>query len=206
MTTEKKPRNMTPNGFLSKAVNAKSALAFLEAHRDYMLTGEIAKVTSPILKKVDEKELLPSPALAEIRTAVMNHIMISAINSARNSAEKAQASGSPDKPYLANVYDADGKIVEVKNAEGELVELSKAFALPQEAERWCDRRLEECASDCRGEVIATHMNMMVSHISRVEALGRLLKQRGGSTGGKAPSGNLSWGVKAKPSKSTFSHG
>lgn len=205
MTNEKAPRNMTGKGFLHKASGKVSAETFLAQHRNFLLTGELAALASPILKKMDDGGLLPSPALAEIRTAVMNHLLVKESTAGLASAEKAQASYA-DKPYLATIYDKDHNIIQVKNSKGETIDLQQSYALPQEAERWCDRRLEECAPDCRGEVVATHMNMMVSPISRVEALGRLLKQKGGSTGGKAPSGNLSWGSKVKQTKVTFSHG
>jgi hypothetical protein len=200
-------RKMTIKGFIHKANGKIGATAFLAAHREYMLSEELAPITAPILVKIDKGEVMPTPGLEEIKQALFQHMMVSTANKGVERAQKVQAAGG-EKPYLATVYDGEGKIATKKNDKGEVVELQKTFAMPQEAEGWTDRRLEEGEPDWRGEVVATHMNMITTHITREEALKRILRKKGGTTGGKAPStsGGLSWGVKSKPSRATFSHG
>ncbi len=54
MSDEKKPRPMTPKMFLKKAEAKISASAFIEAHREWLLSGELAPITAPILARIGE--------------------------------------------------------------------------------------------------------------------------------------------------------
>src|SRR5271166_4917515 len=146
-------RQMTPKGFLAKLSTkaANSAAGFILAHRQWLTTGELASVTSPILAKLDTKELLPTPALKELGQAVMNHIIVQDQRRAEASMEGAQQSGTT-KPWVATIYDSKGLICTKLNSDGEEEELVKGFDHPQEADRWVDRRLYDGASDWHGEV------------------------------------------------------
>lgn len=204
---DKKTRQMTARGFLAKTNTkaANSAAAFLQAHRDYLTTGELASATSPILAKLDAKELLPTPALHEIAQAVLNHIVESDRQKLEANIEKASSPSGANKPWLAQIIDAHGNICTRLNAQGVEEDLIKGFDHASDADRWVDRRLYEGASDWHGEVdgLGTH-----TYTSRLDAMSRMDKkpkgpaihQRGKSTK------TLGFGVRAKQDRASFSRG
>lgn len=178
MTTERK---MSPKGFLYKS-NAKglSAIAFLKAHREWLETGTLASLTSPILAKLDAGEVMPTPALELLRNAVLSHHIASEIAKGESAMAKAQEP-KKTKNYLATILDGEGNIATRINAKGEVEDLQQSFDLPQEASRWCDRRLYDGASDWRGEVTSTKLHgsdglPMVEHIARIDSIARILKK------------------------------
>jgi len=206
--SDTKTRTMTPKGFLAKTHTraAHSASAFLQAHRDFLTTGDLASVTSPILRKVDDGILMPTPALQEIAAAVMNHIIVT---EAQKLADKINnpPQGPAPKPWVATIYNSKG-IVETRiNAKGEVEDLIKDFKLGQEADRWADLRLFEGASDWFAEVDNAKANLH-NRVERLDAISRVLKkskgpvihQRGTSTK------NLGFGVKAHQDRASFSRG
>lgn len=201
-------RKMTPKGFLHKTTTkaAHSAAAFLQAHRDFLTTGELASVTSPILRKVDDGTLMPTPALQEIAAAVMGHIISSDIQKLDDKINNPPQSATP-KSWIATVYNATGVIQTRINAKGEEEELVKDFELGQEADRWADRRLFEGASDWYAEVANARVNLM-NRVERSDAIARILKQpKGPSIHQKAvTTKSLGFGVKAKQDRSSFSRG
>lgn len=64
---------MTPKMFLARSTGKVSAAAFLAQYREYLLTGKLAELTMPILQKLDKGEVMPTPALNEIRSIVAAH-------------------------------------------------------------------------------------------------------------------------------------
>lgn len=201
-------RKMSPKGFLSKTKTkaANSATAFLATYREYLTTSEVAIVTSPIIAKVDAGELLPTPALEEIKNAVFQHMLV--LDSQKHEAAIAkQQEPKKTKPHVATIYLETGVIATRINAEGEEEELIAAFDMPQAAMRWIDRRLVEAAP--RSYATLDHTKTVQSEtINRDEAFERVFKV------GKGPvikpqsksTPRLSFGVKAHPSRATFSHG
>jgi len=146
--SDKKIRVMSPKGFLHKANSAKSALGFMDQYRQYMLTGELASVLSPIVFKVEEGNLLPTPALAEIQNAVFHHIVALETSKAMASMERSNApkkikiEREPRIPknWLATILTASGEIATRINSKGEEEELSKEFDDASSADRFCVRR------------------------------------------------------------------
>lgn len=199
-------RNMTPKGFLHKTTTkaANSAAAFLAQYREYLTTGELASVTSPILRKLDDKELLPTPALKMVAVAVMGHIIATDKAKAEEAIERATAPAAT-KTWVAVIKDSGGNVCTKLNSDGEEEDLLKSFEHPQEADRWVDRRLFDGASDWYGEVEG--LGTLVT-VSRADAIARILKQpkgpaihqRGTSTK------TLGFGVKAKQDRASFSRG
>jgi len=201
MTTERK---MSPKGFLHKSTAKNlSAIAFLKAHREWLLTGTLASLTSPILAKLDAGEVMPTPALELLKTVVLSHHIASEISKGEAAMEKAQEP-KKSKNYIATILDGNGDIATRINAKGEVEDLQQSFDLPQEASRWCDRRLFDGFADWRGEVASTKMHgqdglPMVEHVARIDSLARILKKplppvvhvKGVSTQ------SLGFGVKAK---------
>lgn len=208
MSETKKPRAMTAKGFLHKTTTkaANSAAAFLAQYRTFLTTGELADKTSPILAKLDSGDLFPTPALKEISYAVMTHIIES---DARKMEETAEApKGSTRKPWRAVILNAAGVIQTRINAKEEEEELVKGFDMARDADRWCDRRLFEGASDWHGEVEHMVIPNVHSVIDRADSIARVLKQPKGPTvqvRGKSTK-TLGFGVKVKESRSTFSRG
>lgn len=202
-----KQKVMSPKGFLAKATRPNvSAAAFLAAHRDYMTTGELASILSPVLHKVDTGELLPTPALNVIATAVMGHIIASDIQKLDDKVNNPPEAAKP-KPWITTIYNAAGVIQTRINPKGEVEDLVKGFEMGQEADRWADRRLFEGASDWYAEVANAKVNLM-NRVERSEAIARILKQpKGPSIHQKAATTkSLGFGVRAKQDRSSFSRG
>ncbi len=215
MATERK---VGPRGLLQRANNPKvSVMGFIKAFRDILVDGELGYVTAPIVWEVETGTLYLTPAIEKLRNAIMGHIMIMDALKVKDQeeeteakAEKAEVSPKvkrPAKPFTACIRDGSGAIVETLDGKA----MKASFDLPQRASDWVDRRLFESTPDCFGEVVhnrAHNPEKATDYISRDESMSRILKRpmgavcKGQSKGG----GGLSFGVKSKPSKSTFSHG
>ena len=199
-------RSMSPKGFLHKTTTkaAASASAFLSTYREWLTTGEIAAVTSPIIAKLDANEILPTPCLEEVKAAVFNHMIAADRLKAEASIEKEQAP-KKTKPHVGTIYEETGAIATRINNEGEVEELIKSFDMPQDCQRWIDRRLVEAAP--RSYATMDHVKTAQQEtISRDAAHERIFKEKRGpvikSVSKSTP--RLGFGVKAHPSKSTFS--
>lgn len=214
----KTPRKMTEKGFLHKATIAKSAIAFLDAHREYLTTGEVAKYTSPIVARIDAGELLPTPGLKEINNVVLAHLLAREQVKGEQAMLKATEPSQSNKAYIATVYHANGTIATHKNTDpqsdkfGEETDLVKGFDMGQRANEWADRRLFEQESDAYAEVVATKLitanGPMVTIIQRDEAIERLHPRKAGPVMQKKPTttSKLGFGVKAKQDVAKFSRG
>jgi len=219
MRTTSKTRNMTVKGWLHKTNTkaAASAEGFIAAHREWLETGSLAEVTSPILRMMDEGQIFPTPALELLKTEVWTHHL-------RVEASKAEAklladqSGGTDtrtaKPWIARIFDAKGNLVIAQNSKGELVELEETFHSASDADRWTDRRLFEGAPDCFGVIQHTQIRRssdgepITSVIMRQDAIARILKTPKSPLSKKTGSrdNKLSFGVKVAQSRCHFSHG
>jgi hypothetical protein len=215
--TEKKARTMSLKGFLHKSTG-KAALAaggFIAAHREFLLTGDLALFTAPILSKVDSRELLPTPALEEIKAVVLAHHLAEEI---RIQEEKMARANEPSerktKAYVATIYDAKtGEVVQEKNTVGKLVDLTESFEDGTRAEGWTDRRLFDGAPHWFGVVTATKLfkadgSCFTANIQRGDSIARILKRPKAPVmkGQSKSTGRLSFGVKCKPSHASFSRG
>lgn len=210
---------MTAKGFLHKARPNVSALAFIEAHREYLTKGEVSGHTAPIVAKLDAKELLPTPALDEIKAAVFSHLMIAEAAKAQKAIARANGEDTESegraprvpKAYRANIVDESLNVVTEKK-DGKDVSLSKEFDLYQDAERWVDRRLFDNPG-CIGEIATTREtdskgNPRIYNVSREASMARILRQPGKPVckGEGKGGGGLGFGVKCKQDRAVFSHG
>jgi hypothetical protein len=210
-----KARKMTPQGFLHKTTTkaANAAAGFLETHRTWLTTGELAEMTSPILRKLDDKEILPTPALEAIKNVVYGYMIASEIRKGEERIAKIEAGGDRvPKNWLATIYNKDGNIC-VRVKDGKEIPLQQEFDQPQEADRWCDRRLVEGETDWYGVVAHTTKTTkdgdpLATTVLRNDAMARTHASRGGPVmkNQAKSAGKLSWGVKSRPSKASFSHG
>jgi hypothetical protein len=204
---------MTPKMFLHKSGTkaAASASAFLAAHRTFLETGELYPVTGPILAKLDAKELMPTPALSELRQVILNHMIASEVSKLERAHEVTERT---PKNWQVTIYTSEGKVAQrFKTEDQEWVDLVAEFDQPQEADRWADRRLFEGEHDWFAVVShATQLNkhgqLLSSTITRQDAMARVLASKPGPVikGQAKSSGRLGWGVKSKPSVSKFSAG
>ena len=211
-------RKMTSKGFLHKATTkaANSAIGFIAAHRKWLETGEASEVCSPILRLIDEGQLMPTPALDLIRHAVFTH-MIQA-NAAKAEAsvmeqEESKAQGKSTKDWIGRIFNEKGELQTRINAKGEVEDLEQSFDLASAADRWVDRRLFDGAPDWYGTVEHATIKQkngdpIRTYVDRQDAIARILKKpRGPVTPRKSQSTQkLSFGVHAKTTRVTFSHG
>ena len=222
MSEDKKPKVMTIKGFLAK-MNSKagnSAIGFLAAHREWLLTGELASVTSPILSQMDSGELMPTPCLDAVARAVMNHMfagekakaeasIVKQEEKALSDASEEESEGKAKKVYnwMAVIYDSRGNVCTKVNSDGETEDLIKGFDLAQDSDRWACRRLVECESETYAEV--THrVAQCTTIIERSEAMAIIFAKKKGPVVRQPPKGggSLSFRPKVRETRVTFSHG
>lgn len=196
-------KQMTPKGFFKK-LNSKaaaSALGFIAAHREYLLNGDLAELTKPILDRLDSGELFPTPAISKLKQVVASHI----INMEKAKADKAierasRVSNRIAKAFEAVILDNAGRIV----LDDEGKDLHKTFDKPQDAERWVDRRLFD-NPNTYGEVL--HNGAPWETIQRDDSIARLLKRPKTPFMKKSPTpGKLSGQIKIRAKNQSFSRG
>jgi len=208
---------MTIKSWLRKSTSPKlSALAFLQASRQFLETGELASLTSPILRRIDQGELMPTPALPLLQDILLTHSLQVEARKAEAklmAALDAEGEGGTAKPWEATIYDAKGDVQTRLTEEGKEEDLQKSFALASEADRWTDRRLFEGASDWYG--VIQHATITRSDgepistvVMRQDALARILKAPKSPFSKKTGTrdNKLSFGVKVQQSHAKFSHG
>lgn len=197
MSEVKKERKMTEKGFLHKSGSSKvSAIAFLAAHREYLTNGTIGQMVSPIIAKVDSQELMPTPALTQIRKLVLNHLVAREILEAERKMNAPPGTRKSTKPYRATVYTKDGDIAIKVNDEGEEKDLVQGFDDAVTAEGWIDRRLVEGENGWFGQIV-NETTAYTTNVDRDDSFARVYKRP------KKPvmhrqaksTGSLSFGVK-----------
>lgn len=215
MSDNKKTREMSDKMFLHKATTkaANSALAFLNAHRDFLLTGSLRQVTEPILSKMDSGDEMPTPTKDAIVNAVYQHMIGNMIDSGTKKIEK-ESSGehTTTKNYMATVLNSKGEVCKALNRAGELVDLVKGFDDGERAKGWLDRRLFDGELDWYGQIVHQSITIkgepMQELVLRPDSIARILKKKKQPTmherGKSTPS--LGFGVKAKQDRASFSRG
>lgn len=205
---ESKKRVMGVKGFLAKANAKVSADGFIAQHREWLVSGELAPIVTPILVKLDNREVFPTAALNEIREAAFNHLQ-KAATSKEPKAITAKAEKEPGTVRESTPKNWCGMII---NARGEVIE-DMSFNDASSADRWVDRRLVDAASDCHGEVMSASLTLpsgkpLITLVNRDDAMARLFGRKiGPSTKSQKKSpGRLSGGMRVKESHSTFSGG
>lgn len=212
--TPVKVRVMSPRGFLHKSNGkaALSAMSFLAQYREWLLTGELATVVSPILLQVDLGELMPTPALRQIQAATLAHIMCKDNKPKAERVKKAVEAKEPKEEkeakqgWVCTIYDAKREIQTRVNAKGQVEDLVKVFDNASACDRWADRRLFEGAPDWFAELTHTKLSVKTM-VLRDDAVYRLLKAPLGAVcHKKSMSSTLGFGVKSRNDISHFSHG
>lgn len=211
MITEiKKTREMTPRMFLNLAIkNTKySSDGFIAAYRSFLETGELAAQVSPILAKIDSKEVLPTPGLEAIKNIVFSHVL-----SKLEDTIKPIKSDRIEKAYIATIFTSEGTVATTLDENKEEKELSSSFEHSQEAERWCQRKLYEGAPDWHGEITWTKIHTrsgipMVTRVERASAIYALTPRKRSPFMhyNKAGSGPLGPQMKVGQTHANFSHG
>lgn len=199
---------MSVKGFLSKTNSNKAATsttAFLKAHQEYLLTGEVAYATAPIVEGFIAGTIPATPALIQIKQVVFDHIRLVDEQKAQESLERE--STRSDKPFQAVVRDAaTGEVCTRVKDDGSVEKLQKYFDKPQDAERWVDRRLFDGAPSWYATVY--HFTQEWDIIERGDSIARILKRpRGAVTKTNSyGSSTLGFGVKVREKAVKFSHG
>lgn len=197
-------RKMSPKGFLKKLATCKAAEGFLSQYREYLLTGELFSLTSPIVARVDSGNLLPTPAVEELTQVVFAHVKAVDMAAAEASLNRVPSESSPrgtSKPVVATIYDAQGNELE-----------SQGFDLGQRAMGWVDRHLTAQSPDCIGKVVHTKVLIkglpMEEIVTREDAYYRLYPRQKGPFMKRLPTSvsSLKGRMKVSQSRSSFSHG
>jgi hypothetical protein len=214
---------MTEKGFLHKAKANISASAFLAQHKAWLLTGDLAIETAPILRALDESkvtllqagkdtEVAAKATMEKIEVIVLAHMLAKSNAKAEDTILNPKASAKP-KPWMATVYNAKGEIQSRTKEDGSEEDLQKGFDISSDADRWTDRRLFDGASDWYGVVSHTtiinkHGDPLSTIIMRDDSIARILKQPKGAVCKPKPTGGgrLSFGVKVTNDRAVFSKG
>jgi hypothetical protein len=211
METTKKARNMTERGFLHKASGKVSAVAFLAQHKAWLMTGELGELTAPILAKMEQGEILPTPCLEAISSIVLGHMV------AKDAAKAENALLNPKvakvMPWMATIYNAAGEIQTRVKEDGDIEDLQKGFEKSSDADRWVDNRLFDGAPDWYGVVAHTSIinrqgDPLSTIILRDDAIARKLKMPKGAVmkAHSQTTDKLKFGVKVKNDRAVFSKG
>lgn len=214
VTVEKKTRKMSPRWFLSLATKSgiKSAEAFLVSHREWLENGEMASAVAPILVKIDSKEVFPTPGLDAIMRIALDHVMADDLSNAEGTSNRS-SEPKTEKPYVAVIMTASGQVATVLDEKKEPKELRASFEHPQDAERWCQRRLNEGSSSWHGEITWTKIQTrsgspMVTLVERNDAIKALApaKRSPFMHQNKSGGGSLKNKMTAHPTQVRFSRG
>ena len=204
---------MTPKMFLHRSNGRISAEGFLAQHRAFLTTGELGEMASPVIRQLDENQILPTPALSVIRGIVLAHLLAVETRKAEESmARKAEGGQRTVKAWLATIYTEEGEIAQALNSDGDLEDLQKDFELSSQADGWVDRRLFDGAADWHGNVVHTTVTVGGDpfgwDVSRTDAIARILKRprQAALKQQKKSAGKLSWGAKCSQSIAKFSRG
>ena len=184
--TEKKERQQTPVGFLRKAQGKVSAAGFLAEQRAWLLSldaaiaalpvdGEPLKTTSPILAKVDNGSLLPTPALAQIGKVVLDFHLATETAKAEAAQDKSAMPGA--KPLVTTIYDADGVVLTKVTEKGEIKDLIEKFTSEADAQGWADRRLFEQSPGSYAVIRDGRMASWERMILRDASVSRIMKEK-----------------------------
>ena len=181
---------MNHKQFLVKSGSAKiSAMAFITSAREFLCTGELSQLTQPILSKVDSREVMPTPALDELRKIVYNHMLLQA--QVKVNSPKSQVHSS--KNYLASVYDNAGELLE-----------SKVFASSVSAESWIDNQIVESIDDY-GVITCSHTSVEI-RVNRIDSIRRKWCDKGSPIMSKKGTSHSWKNMKVCNTKVHFSHG
>jgi hypothetical protein len=198
-------RAMTIKGFVNKATSTNlTAAGFLSQYREYLSTGEVANLASPILAQIDGGQLTAEVGLEQITGAVFAHML----NASVLAAEAKLAADNSDEPtpsnknYITKLFAGNG--AELKSEE---------FNLPQDAERAGERWLLNSTTDCYVQVESLKLKTksgqpFITTITREDAFANQYRtKKGAVTKGKpVSSGKLGFGVRVKQDHCHFSHG
>lgn len=217
MIQDKQVQELTPRQFLRKFATktALSAVGFLEQHREYLLTGELAKVTAPIIQKVDSKEIFPTPAMQKLQEVILAHILKVEAIKAETKSEKIESdkeiapimTGKISNSWICTILNPQGEVCTRVKDNGEVEDLVKSFDDSSSADRWADRRLFlDSFPDWYAEIV--HSNLPVkTTILRDDAVSRMMKKKLGPVMHvRSQNKTVGFGSKCKESRSVFSRG
>lgn len=157
MSDEKKV--LSPEQLFGKANRAASGIAFFETHHERLTSSDMPKAIQALALGVKDRSELPTPALAALKPLLVDHILALAAEKLLAKASKVRkvpAKGAKRVPvvlpYMASVFDSLGRLIHVKNSEGDLVPLTKNVASLSAAESYVSRNV--CAlPNSYGEIV-----------------------------------------------------
>lgn len=198
---------MTLKGFLHRSKGKVSSIAFLSQHKEWLLSSEVKDLISPIFSTIDNGELMPTLALNNIRQVIYDHMIVRKNEEFKNLEDKNRRKyfAKKEGKFVVTIFDAQKKVVLEKKPTG-WFELVKSFELPQDAQRWADRKLINNVG-CFGEIQS--YGKMYEIIEREGSLFRILRTVKKTVYKRLSKNNtnrLSFGVKACQKTTKFSTG
>jgi len=193
--------------FISQSSGKVSAEAFLKAHYEFLILGELSILVEPIFQRLEKKEVMPTAALNEIRKIAFDFFVESEANKiiAKETSKKTKNTKSTSKKmYSAVIYTASGNIATFIDNEGNEKDLVFNTDNPLQAESWCNRKLFDLPN-CYGKVV-NKVTGFTNEISRDSAIAAILRTGPIGAYKKTGSDGKSWKMKAKGDHFHFSHG
>jgi hypothetical protein len=213
MTTERK---MTIKRFIHAASTSKvSPITLIAANQEFLSSDELSDITGPILARIQNGDVLPTPGMNELCQALFAYSLVQKVKQAEKDLEKESNPGkgrATTKAYSATVYNEKHEVCQRINEKGNAVNITANFDLSSEADSWADRRLIEGASDWYAVIVSNTMTgkdglPLSLTITRDDAFARIYKQgRSAVCKGPAKSSSLKWVGKAKQDHAKFSRG
>ena len=191
---------MTLKGFLHKAQGkaANSAMAFIAAHKEFILTGELGALTGPILIRLDNREIMPTPALSEIKTIVLSYMLAQQVLNVPKDPKDPKAPKEPKAPtkqYTGEVYDLNKTVM-----------YNQDFDAHIRAQDWVERRLVlDSSNGWTGKVI-DNCNLRETIIDRNVSFQKILKGPKSPSMKKVGGGDGKWRMRAVGDHCNFSRG
>jgi hypothetical protein len=197
-------RGMTIKGFVTKATSTSlSAAGFLAQYREYLSTGEVGGIATPILTKIDSGDLTPEIGLEQITNVIFAHMLNVTINAVEKKlTESSKLESSSTRNYVTKLYSPQNK--ELK---------SEGFNLPQDAERAGERWLLNSEPSSYVKVESVKLKMkdgqpFITTITREDAFANQYRTKKGAVmkGKPVSSSKLGFGVHVKQDHCHFSRG
>jgi hypothetical protein len=170
---------MTPKQLLNKANKSKSAIKFFQEQRQYLLGGEMSAILSPIVRRVDAGDVMPTPALQEVAQHIAEYLLYTNLADAETKRQHSEDRATP-KNWTVKILDAEGNLGFREIPKGDIEFLTASFETAQEADTWANNKLSSLGSIGWSANISHLHSKAQTSIQRDEALSAVNKRKVGA--------------------------